>query len=350
MKLIRPTKMDYNIFWVSIVFINFALMYIMYGERAWNDWRVWLVTWGIVTAIGDVSLWAHVQYNHFIEKKFPTLEKTGARVFYKLIANLFVMSPSIFLIFYLFHGLKILGYQIQEGDLQYGYFTGLLTNIIVGAVLECVYVIDKYKETVAEKELIEKLQLEQEFEQLKQKVNPHFLFNCFNTLSSLIAEDKNRAEKFLDELSKVYRYLLHNNEDGMSTLESEMKFTDSYFRLLKTRHGDAIQLLVKIDKQFNNCILPSLSLQMLLENAVKHNALSKNIPLNIEVYTVAGNKLAVVNNLQRRIKKAPSNKIGLGNIRAKYELLKQNGFQVTEDEKKFSVELPLICNNENVVI
>jgi two-component system, LytTR family, sensor kinase len=342
MKLIKPTKTDYQIFLVSICFINFAIMYILYRERIWSDWRVWLFTWGIITIIGYFSLWAHVQYNHFIETKYPTLEKTGARVLYKLLANFFVMSPSIFLVLYLFHAFKIMGYQIREGDMSYAYFTGLLSNIIIGSVLECVYVIDKYKETVAEKELVEKLQLDQEFEKLKEKVNPHFLFNCFNTLSSLISEDKDRAEKFLDELSKVY-------EDGMSTLESEMKFIESYFQLLKTRHGDAVQLQVDIDEQFNNLQLPSLSLQMLVENVVKHNSLSKNAPLLINIFTSSDNTLAVTNNLQRRSVPAPSNKVGLENIRSKYGLLKHNGFTVMEDEKNFTVVLPLISNNKAAI-
>jgi LytS/YehU family sensor histidine kinase len=207
------------------------------------------------------------------------------------------------------------------------------------------YIIRKYKESSAEKDVLEQLQLQEEFEGLKQKVNPHFLFNCFNTLSSLISEDKNRAEKFLDELSKVYRYLLRNNVDGMSSLENELKFIESYFELLRTRHGEAVHLQVEVDKQYNAYLLPSLSLQMLVENAVKHNALSRTAPLFIEIFTTVGNKLVVNNNVQRRAVKAPSNKVGLDNIRAKYELLQQTGFRVMEDVRNFTVVLPLIWNS-----
>src|SRR6185369_12914348 len=156
-----------------------------------------------------------------------------------------------------------------------------------------------------------------EFETLKSQVNPHFLFNCFNTLSSLISEEPGQAEKFLDELSKVYRYLLRNNESGLSTVKSEIQFIKSYFELLKTRHGNAIQFQIEIDKRYDNYLLPSLSLQLLVENAVKHNALSKDQPLLIEIFTIAGNKLAVNNNLQRKTQKVLSNKVGLQNIRLK---------------------------------
>jgi LytS/YehU family sensor histidine kinase len=180
---------------------------------------------------------------------------------------------------------------------------------------------------------------------LKNQVNPHFLFNCFNTLSSLISENKERAEAFLNELSKVYRYLLRNNEDGLSTLENEMKFIRSYYGLLKTRHGDALEMIIDIDKRYYPYLIPSLTLQLLVENVVKHNQLAKNQPLVIEIFTTAGNKLVVNNNLQRRTVKAPSNKVGLENIKAKFELLNQKGFQVMEDGKNFTVVLPLIWNN-----
>jgi LytS/YehU family sensor histidine kinase len=114
--------------------------------------------------------------------------------------------------------------------------------------------------------------------------------------------------------------------------------------LLKTRHGEAVQLSIETDKKYDHYLLPSLSLQMLAENAVKHNVLSKNKPLVIDIFTTAGNKLVVSNNLQLRTLKAPSNKIGLDNIKAKYELLNQPGFQVLKDQKTFSVVLPLIWN------
>ena len=345
MKLYRPPKIQRDGFWLSMPFIITALIYIMYHERIWAEWKIWALTFPIIYTIGYGSWFAHSQYDYFLHKKFPSLQQTGKRVLLKLLVNLLIMTPSVLLIFYVFHALHIFGYRIQEGDLKYGYLVGLSVNLIFETLWEVIYIIDKYKETTAEKDMLEQMQLQQEFDGLKEKVNPHFLFNCFNTLSSLIAEDKDKAEKFLDELSKVYRYLLRKNNDSLSTLESEIKFIQSYFQLLKTRHSDAVELQVEVDKQYSNYLLPSLSLQMLLENVVKHNALSKNKPLTIEIFTTAGNKLVVNNNLQRRSIKAPSNKVGLENIKAKYELLNQKGFQVMEDGKNFTVVLPLIWNN-----
>ena len=157
--------------------------------------------------------------------------------------------------------------------------------------------------------------------------------------------DKEKADVFLNELSKVYRYLLRNNEQGLSTVENEVRFIKSYHKLLQTRHGEAVQLNVQIDKRYEPYLLPSLTLQLLTENVVKHNVLSKNKPLVIDIFSAAGNKLVINNNLQKRSLKAPSNNVGLQNIKAKYELLKQPGFQVLEDDKNFTVVLPLIWAN-----
>lgn len=204
------------------------------------------------------------------------------------------------------------------------------------------YIFRQWKQSLTENEKYTRLSLQSEFDILKSQVNPHFLFNCFNTLSALITEDKQKAEVFLNELSKVYRYLLRNNVDGMSTLKTELQFIRSYFQLLKTRHGEAIQMQLDIDKRYDDYLLPSLSLQMLVENAVKHNALSKNYPLHIEVFTTVGNKLVVNNNIQRRAQQAPSGQVGLKNIKMKYEILNQPGFQVMNDGKNFTAVLPLI--------
>jgi LytS/YehU family sensor histidine kinase len=251
----------------------------------------------------------------------------------------------VLIIFFLYDQLHILGYQLTVIDLWNGLLVGFAVNLVFTTLWEAMYIMDKTRESIAERELLSQMSLQQEFDVLKSQVNPHFLFNCFNTLSSLINEDARKAEVFLDELSKVYRYLLRNNETGLSTLQNELKFIESYSRLLKTRHGEAVQIQVESNSRYDNYLLPSLSLQMLVENAVKHNVLSRNKPLIIDIFLMAGNKLIVNNNLQLRTKKGPSNRIGLDNIRTKYKLLGQSGFHVMQDAKNFTVVLPLIWNS-----
>lgn len=345
MKLVKPSKIYFYSFLVSMPFIVLAWNNILYDERATKEWQIWVYSTLIIYFIGIFSWYAHVQYEHFIQQKFPGLNQTAKRVFYKMLTNLFVMTPSVLLIIFVYDRLHILGYRLKNEDLKWGYVIGLCVNFLFVTLWEVLYLLDKYKESLSERELLEKMSMEQEFENLKNQINPHFLFNCFNTLSSLIQEDKKEAEKFLDELSKVYRYLLKSNEDGISTVEKELKFIQSYYRLLKTRYGSGLQINTDIDKRYYSYLLPSLCLQLLVENAVKHNIVSRLQPLVIEIFTAAGNKLVVNNNLQRKQINKISTRIGLQNISSKYKLIRQEGFQVIEGENNFMVVLPLVWSD-----
>jgi sensor histidine kinase YesM len=346
MKLIKPPKLELYSFLFSMPLIDLALNLILYKQRLWTDKYIWLVSYPLMFVFGAASWYSHVLYTNHVEGKFPGLDQSRPRVIWKAMVLFLVMTPSVLLIFYVYDHFHILGYHLQTGDLLKGLIIGVSVNLIFETLYEADYAFSKYKESKAEKETLELLSVQDEFDTLKNQVNPHFLFNCFNTLSSLIAIDKGRAEQFLNELSKVYRYLLRNNEEGLGTVESEINFMRSYFQLLQTRHSDSIRLNIEIDKRYYSYLLPSLTLQLLVENVVKHNALSKTNPLVIDIFTTAGNKLVVNNNLQRRTAAVPSNKVGLENIKAKYGLLKQKGFQVMEDGKNFTVVLPLIWNNK----
>jgi len=345
MRWVKPTKVEVYSFFVPMPFIALALNSIMYGQKVYADSRIWFISFPLLYAIGIASWYLNVIYNRFAEKKFPSLSESSKRIVTKSLVYLFVMSPSILLIFFLYDRLHILDYSINIADIKWGLILGVSVNLVFIGLWEAIYIINKYKESLAEKEMIEKMGTEQEFENLKNQVNPHFLFNCFNTLSSLIEIDRNQAEVFLDELSKVYRYLLRNNEDGISTVENEVKFINSYYQLLKTRYGDGLNMNIEIDKRYYPYLLPSLSLQLLVENAVKHNIVSKQQPLMVEIFTAAGNKMVVNNNLQKKQQKEKSTNIGINNIRSKYALMKQKGFQVVEGEKNFMVVLPLIWND-----
>lgn len=345
MKWVKPPKLEWYTFLYSMPVIDLAIHLIMFNDRIWSELNIWLFSFPLLFLMGMLSWYCHVRYTMMIEHKFPELSQSNKRIFWKTLIIFFVMTPSILVIVFVYDRFEIMGYQLKDFDLLKLSLVGLSVNLIFETLYESDYMLNKYKETVLEKETMKQASLQQEFEILKGQVNPHFLFNCFNTLSSLIAEDKKKADRFLDELSKVYRYLLRNNEDGLSTVANEIKFIESYNQLLLTRHGEAVQININIDKRYDPYLLPSLTLQLLVENVVKHNVLSKNRPLIIDIFTTAGNKLVVNNNLQRRSVKVPSNKVGLENIRAKYELLNQKGFQVMEDKNNFTVVLPLIWNN-----
>ena len=136
---------------------------------------------------------------------------------------------------------------------------------------------------------------------LKSQVNPHFLFNSLNSLSGLIQEDTEKAEKFLDEMSKVYRYMLRNDEDPLVKLSTEIQFISSYFSLLKARYCDAVELNVNVSEADKEKMLPPLSLQVIVENALYQNKTSKRSPLSISIESGKENTMLIKNNVQRKI-------------------------------------------------
>lgn len=193
-------------------------------------------------------------------------------------------------------------------------------------------------------------QLKQEMTEMQMRalqiqISPHFLFNSLNTLSSLIADEPERAEVFVDEMSSVYRYLLRSNENQLTTLATEITFIHSYFHLLKTRYGPAIQLTVSVPEVYHACQLPPLTLQLLLENAVKHNIVSTEQPLHIRIAITETGALSVWNNRQPKVgNRSLSTKKGLLNITEKYRLLNQPSIQITETSDSFEVVVPLIAS------
>jgi two-component system LytT family sensor kinase len=343
-KWMKPSKLEWISFFAIMPLLCLMLNYLLFGARQFHDYRIWLYSFPVIYVQGFVSWWLHIIVMNGLRIRFPNIHQTTKRLVLLAFAHITMVSLTYIILFYSYDASNFLGYHLNWSQLRLALYSGVGLTMIATTMWEADFTLTQWKESLTEKGKFEQLTLQQEFDTLKSQVNPHFLFNCFNTLSSLISEDKKQAEAFLNELSKVYRYLLRNNEDGLSTLQTEIRFIESYYQLLKTRHGDAVQLKIETDKRYDQFLLPSLSLQMLVENAVKHNVLSKNVPLTIDIFTTAGNKLIVSNNLQVRSVKGPSNRIGLDNIKAKYELLNQPGFQVLQARKSFSVVLPLLWN------
>jgi hypothetical protein len=341
----KPTKIEWLSFAVMMPFICILLNHLLFGKRQLYDIDVWLFSFPVVFIIGCFSWYVQIMLMNWLRLQFPNIKQTKLRLVILGVAHLCIRSFAFVFIFYLYDAVHFLGYTLNVHQLQVAFYCSIGITMMSTTMWEANYSLTRWKDSLVEREKMEQLTILHEFETLKSQVNPHFLFNCFNTLSSLISEDRKQAEVFLNELSKVYRYLLRNNEDGLSTLQTEIKFVESYYRLLKTRHGDAVQIDIEIDKKYEQYFLPSLSLQLLIENAVKHNVLSKKKPLVIDIFTTSGNKLVVSNNLQLRPVKGPSNRIGLDNIRSKYALLNQTDFQILEDATSFSVVLPLIWNS-----
>jgi two-component system LytT family sensor kinase len=338
----KPNRSEWLSFLIAMPFLAILVNNLLFSSRLFHDADVWLFALPAIYIIGMATWYVEILVMHWLRLRLPHVGQTTKRLVLLVLAHAGLSLACYTTIFYGFHYLNFLGYELQVNQFRFALVLGLAVTMMGTALWEADFFFVKLKYSLDEKKRLQQLTIQQEFNTLKSQVNPHFLFNCFNTLSSLISEDRKQAEVFLNELSHVYRYLLRNNQDGLSTLKTEMRFIESYFRLLQTRHGESIQLRVDVDRKYEQYLLPSLSLQLLVENSVKHNVLSRDQPLVIDIFTTAGNKLVVSNNRQRRNAQTFSNKIGLKNIEHKYSLLSHPGFHVLEDEKNFCVVLPLI--------
>ena len=197
------------------------------------------------------------------------------------------------------------------------------------------------KQLEQDKAMMQKELLQSQFHNLKNQINPHFLFNSFSVLQSLIETDPAKASEFLSKLSSMYRYILENKEEGMSSVQKELDMLQVYLYLLKTRHEDSLEVNVRIEEQYYQAFVPTLSLQMLVENAVKHNLFSKKQPLMIHIY-IEDNFLVVRNTVKRKGSEVVSTKVGLENIRSQYQLQSDKPVMVIEDDEFFTVKIPVL--------
>jgi PAS domain S-box-containing protein len=188
---------------------------------------------------------------------------------------------------------------------------------------------------------LQKENLQSQFEVLRQQVNPHFLFNSLNVLTSLIKLEPDLAEKFTEHLSKVYRYVLENKDNDLVDLKTELDFLDAYLFLLNIRFMDKIKVCNRIEKEKTDLLILPLALQLLIENAIKHNSMSKKNPLCISLFIDEDNFLNVVNNLQERESYIASTGVGLKNIEHRYMLLEMPAPEFIKTENEFIAKIPL---------
>lgn len=229
----------------------------------------------------------------------------------------------------------------------------LIQTIAQGLVLSWLIILAKTfmiyleytRRSESEKALIQKELAQSKFESLKDQIKPHFLFNSFSVLTSIIEEDPQLAVEFVSRLSKIYRYVLDNTSQ-LVPLKTELQYLEHYIFLLKTRHQGNLRVEFALDVNTDQYDLPILSLQMLVENALKHNYFSKEAPLTIKIFNEGHEFLVVQNNLKKRELQEKPTKLGLQNIMNRYQMLLDKFIIVKEDEEHFTVKLPLINHTE----
>ena len=228
---------------------------------------------------------------------------------------------------------------------NYLFYFGLnfICVAIVIVLYESIYYIHNWKIAFAESERMKKINLNTQYQILKDQIKPHFLFNSLNTLAALIQMDQDKAEEFVEEMSCVYRYLLSKKEIDLAPVKEEIDFLKSYIIMLKTRFAESLQIEMEFKYCIEHLFIPPFVLQLLIENAVKHNTVSKENPLLVSIKMDDKNNLIVTNNIQIKSSPEPSEKTGLMNLISRYKLLnKEEDLLILNDQKQFQVILPLL--------
>lgn len=325
---------------VLLLVVSNAINYGSEEDMSIRQKTVYLVLLAMGIAIHFFSVFAIGQW---MQRRLPGLSLTLPRVIRSLALGIPALTVLMTLTdFGLHHFSSHPVYQFTWEIILVNFTQSTVTAIFILGLTEAFYHYDQLYRSEKEREELMRIHLHTQYAGLKQQVNPHFLFNSLNSLSSLITIDPPKAEKFVEEMSQVYRYLLQSNQEELTTLGRELDFIQSYLHLLKTRYGEGFQARIEVTEEARRRYIPPLTLQLLVENAVKHNETSSSCPLRLLISCSDGERLVVSNNLQRRRITVPSEKVGLANIIARYRLLNHPYVEVRESEREFSVILPLI--------
>jgi two-component system, LytTR family, sensor kinase len=218
---------------------------------------------------------------------------------------------------------------------------GFRVNLFLNCINAIVFYMNRTRNAQLEAEQFKKISAEAQFEALRNQINPHFLFNSFNVLSSLVYKDADTSAKFISQLSHVYRYLLYSQEKKVVALKDEMEFIRAYLFLLEIRFGENLVIKIAELGDDDTFFVAPATLQMLIENAIKHNVVSRKNPLTIEIFRKK-DTLVVSNNLQLKEIKEPSTQVGLKNIISRYAFLSERKVTIEQDQHYFVVTLPLL--------
>jgi sensor histidine kinase YesM len=218
----------------------------------------------------------------------------------------------------------------------------MICVIFITHVYETVFLVKQSETDRIKQEQLERSKAEAELQALKNQIDPHFIFNSLNTLSHLIEEKPQSARQFNDSLADVYRYILHNKERSLVLLNEEMDFVKDYFLLLRIRFENAVQLKISIDENaYHTYLIPPISVQLLLENAIKHNEFSDECPLVITI-EMKDLRLVVSNEVHKEMLRRRSPGVGLQNLNERYRLTTNESITIKNEGNMFTVLLPVL--------
>lgn len=349
-KPVMKRKEIITMFWISFI-VSMFFFFAFTGEKNLENFVLTIfisLLYTFVLGGGNGLL------NSFLNKKFPWSEETSKRAVISIIS---VIIVNIILVYFCNYINFVL---IQNAATTEEYFSGkynfanwftINIALLVSAFLHAKNFMQELKKTsrkeVVEQKLIAK-SANAQFESLKNQLDPHFLFNSLNVLSSLIDENPNQAQKFTASMSKIYRYVLEQKDKELVTVEDEIEFAKTYCDLLKTRFEDSVDFIFDVKQEDYRKYVVPLSLQLLLENCIKHNFATSSKPLVIRIFS-ENDILCIENNLQVREQIKESSGIGLANIVQRYSLLTKRNVFIEKSDDYFKVKLPMLINKPNIV-
>ncbi|SEJ29227.1 Histidine kinase [Dyadobacter koreensis] len=345
---VRQNRLYFYILFLLLPWFVPLIGYLMWGNSYFTDLGIFAGGSFINLILCLLANQINQMTAKFIAGVYPDIDQTAYRVTLWFVVYSLVNVVILYVVLTVYDLIGLFGYKLDNVHLKWSVITLVGVSLIGAGLSELAYTFMQWKTNQNELKEMEQRQLQSELEMVKQQVNPHFLFNCLNALSVLISEAPTTAEKFVDEMSQVYRYLLTVNgqdwESNLVSLEAELRFIRSYIYLLEIRFEEGIDIKIQTAELCQNGQMAPLTLQTLIDNAIRHNIVSAENPLSISIKTTATGQLEVRNNLQKRAVRMPVTTAGLSTIISRYKLLfNQAGtIQVKEDEESFTVLLPLI--------
>ena len=350
MRLPRYTTKDYMVLlWVILPF-SIVLNTLIFGKLYFSAWYIFALATlisGVAFCIDFIICGAVAVA---LKSRFPLEKQLAKRLTLMIFTFLIITGLFLYSIFKGYEAIGFYGYTFSDSGFIWSYIAMGIFNIFLTFLHEGISRYEEWKANQKETEQVKMAYRKSQLMGLKSQINPHFLFNSLNSLSSLISEDEEAAEKFLNELSKIYRYMLRNDDDKLVTLQTELNFIASYFYLLNARYSTALQLKIDVSEADRQKGIPPLTLQHIIENTIAQNAFSKSMPLKVYI-GMDGGCLMVKHNIQRKIgAELVDAESGFDNLVEKYRLLRETPFYVNEVENERIIHVPLISKTETVAV
>lgn len=295
----------------------------------------------IIVPITIVIWEGNLRIDRWLNQTYNWIEQPKKRIVIQFIATLLFSGIMLFLLMAFFHQLTHPDDQIIDVRMRDSFLTGMFVVSTILAVEVGYQFFTAWKQSLIEVEKYKTESANAQLQNLKNQLNPHFLFNNLSVLSSLVYINQDKAIDFIHELSKVYRYVLDNKGAELVPLQEELDFLSHYIYLLKIRFESSIIFEIQIEEAQKNAYLPPMCLQTLVENTIQHNEASQANPLRVSIYT-KGDVLIVENPIQPRSDKVESSQTGLKNIRSRYSFFTEEKMEISNEGKYFKISLPLI--------